>query len=424
MCRKAGLRSCADCRFDMTKHGLFTSVQRKPACKDDGMETHGKPTDAYRIFFPLGIVLGVFGVSIWPLYYFGVTEGYSGRSHAFVQTDGFLYAFIAGFLLTAIPRFTGTEAPSRTIQYVLAATVIVSAVAFEFQFFKIGDAAFVVAHATLITLAVRRFLRRQQDPPETFALVGLGLVSGALGAAINAALAWEIIGPFWYLLGRRLLTEGMVLLLVLGVGGFLGPRLLGFAELPKFGNLRQAHGADGRSVLYKLAGLSVLLSLIAEYGFGFAIMAFLRAAAATAVILSTVQPWRLPAVRTTLAWCVWAAHWFVILSLWTVAIAPRYRVDFLHVLFIGGFTLLILAVGTRVTLSHGGHSLARERGSWPLRIGLSTGLVAMLARVGAPFAAFAYFEHLALAALLWIGGILFWGFYLLRLMRAHPTPQL
>ena len=145
------------------------------------MDIHGKPTDAYRIFFPLGIILGVFGVSIWPLYYFGVTEGYSGRSHAFVQTDGFLYAFIAGFLLTAIPRFTGTEAPSRTIQYVLAATVIVSAVAFEFQFFKIGDAAFVVAHATLITLAVRRFLRRQQDPPETFALVGLGLVGGALG---------------------------------------------------------------------------------------------------------------------------------------------------------------------------------------------------------------------------------------------------
>src|SRR6266566_9914237 len=103
---------------------------------------HGKSTDPYRIFFPLGIMLGVMGVAMWPLYYFGVTDGYSGRAHAFVQTSGFLYAFIAGFLLTAIPRFTGTEAPSRRVQYVLAATVIVSAVAFEFQFFKIGDAAF------------------------------------------------------------------------------------------------------------------------------------------------------------------------------------------------------------------------------------------------------------------------------------------
>src|SRR6185436_4722415 len=103
------------------------------------MELHGKPIDPYRIFFPLGIILGALGVSIWPLYYYGVTEGYSGRAHAFVQTDGFLYAFVVGFLLTAIPRFTGTEPPSRRVQFVLAAIVTISAIAFEFQFFMIGQ---------------------------------------------------------------------------------------------------------------------------------------------------------------------------------------------------------------------------------------------------------------------------------------------
>src|SRR5438270_12458909 len=130
------------------------------------MELHGKTTDPYRIFFPLGIVLGVMGVAIWPLYYYGVTEGYSGRAHAFVQTSGFLYAFIIGFLLTAIPRFTGTEAPSRTVQYALALLVTVSAIAFEFQFFVIGQTGFLIAHLTLIVLAARRYLRLQQDPPE------------------------------------------------------------------------------------------------------------------------------------------------------------------------------------------------------------------------------------------------------------------
>ena len=152
-------------------------------------------------------------------------------------------------------------------------------------------------------------------------------------------------------------------------------------------------------------------------------MAFVRAAVATVVIMSTIQPWRPPFVRTTLAWCVWSAHWLVILALWLVAIAPRFRVDFLHVLFIGGFSLLILAVGTRVTLSHGGHSLAQERASWPLRIGLGTGLIAMLARVGATFSSMTYFEHLAWAGLLWIAGMLFWGFYLVRLIRTHPAAQ-
>src|SRR6266516_2678 len=114
------------------------------------MELHGKPADPYRIFFPLGILLGVMGVSIWPLYYFGITEGYSGRAHAFVQTDGFLYAFIAGFLLTAIPRFTGTEAPSRRIQYALAAILAACAAAFEFHFFAIGISLFLAAHTILI----------------------------------------------------------------------------------------------------------------------------------------------------------------------------------------------------------------------------------------------------------------------------------
>ena len=389
------------------------------------MELHGKTTDPYRIFFPLGIILGAMGVSIWPLYYYSVTEGYSGRAHAFVQTDGFLYAFIIGFLLTAIPRFTGTEAPSRRVQYALAFVVALSAIAFELQFFVIGQTGFVLAHFTLIVLAARRFMRRQQDPPETFSLVGLGLIAGALGALIDDGMAWNVIGPSWDLLGKRLLTEGMVLLLVLGVGGFLGPRLLGFAALPQFIKTGTSMPAPNtkRILLYKVAGLAVLLSLITEYGFGVSIMAFLRAAAASAVILSTVQPWRRPSVRTTLAWCVWTAHWLVILAVWLVAIVPRYRIDFLHVLFIGGFTLLILAVGTRVTLSHGGHSLAQERSSWPLRIGLGTGLIAMLARIGAPFAGFTYFAHLAWAAWFWMIGILFWGFYLIRLMRTRPAAQ-
>src|SRR5438093_784242 len=149
------------------------------------MELHGKPADPYRIFFPLGIVLGAMGVSIWPLYYFGITEGYSGRAHAFVQTDGFLYSFIAGFLLTAVPRFTGTEPPSRLVQCVLAVIVARSAIAFEFQQFAVGQTGFVIAHAFLITLAARRFRRCRLDPPVTFVLVGLGLLRGSLGAFLR-----------------------------------------------------------------------------------------------------------------------------------------------------------------------------------------------------------------------------------------------
>src|SRR5437016_13622545 len=46
------------------------------------LEPHGNPVDPYRIFFPLGILMGIASVSIWPLYYWGAIGGYNGRSHA------------------------------------------------------------------------------------------------------------------------------------------------------------------------------------------------------------------------------------------------------------------------------------------------------------------------------------------------------
>ena len=384
-------------------------------------EKHGSSADPYRIFFPLGILLGIAGVSIWPLYYWGVTSGYSGRAHAFVQTDCFLYAFIAGFLWTAIPRFTGTAAPSRALQYFLASLLVVQTIVFELQYFTAGHLLFIVAHATFISVVVRCFIRRQHPPPETFVFVGLGLFAGMAGAIINAGISLQLLAPVLDLLGKRLLTEGMVLLLVLGVGGFLGPRLLGFAQLPNFQNLEKisANAKPPRTVIlkreiYATTGFLLVVSVIAEYGLKLPNLAWLRAAIATLIVLMNIRPWRKPLTRTTLAWCVWTAHWLLIAALWLVVVAPKYRIDFLHVMFIGGFTLLILAVGTRVALSHGGHALTEEFRSWPLRIGLVTGVVAMFARIGAPFTPDLYFAHLAWAAELWIVGVGIWGIYLLR----------
>jgi hypothetical protein len=231
---------------------------------------------------------------------------------------------------------------------------------------------------------------------------------------LNTTIAFELLAPSWDLLAKRLLTEGMFLMLVLGVGGFLGPRLMGFAALPQ--PEMAGPSTNSGKLLYAGAGFFLLVSLSVEYGLDFAAAGYFTALATTAILVLTVKPWQLPAVRTTLAWCVWMANLLVVGGVWLAAIAPAYRADFLHVLFIS-FTLLIVAVGTRVTLSHGGHPLSRERRSWPLRLGLATALIAMLARLGAPFVPNTYFEHLAWAGILWITGMTFWGGYIVRLLR-------
>jgi len=383
-----------------------------------------KASDPYLLFFPLGILLGLAGVVIWPLFYFGVISGYWGLSHAFVQADGFLFCFIAGFLLTALPRFTGTEVPSRIAQWSLAAIVLTGSIALELQQYQVGQTAFVFAYAMLFALAARRFLQRHGPGPETFSLIGLGILTGLFGAVLNALGTWMTLDAGWALAGKRALTEGMTLLLVLGVGGFLGPRLLGF---DKFSVVQIAGVAPpkGRLLpqplryLYLIGGLLLVFSIVAGYVLGISWMSFVRAIVATIILGLTVEPWRFPAVRSTLSWCVWTANVLTMLGLWLAAILPQYRVDFLHVVFIGGFSLLILAVGMRVVLSHGGHGLTSELKNWPLRVGLITGSIAMLARVGAPFSPKTYSEHLAMAAVLWIIGLGFWGWRLIGLIAGR-----
>ena len=390
---------------------------------------HGTSADPYRIFFPLGVLMGIAGVSIWPLFYWGWTSGYSGRAHAFVQTNCFLYAFIAGFLWTAIPRFTGTNAPGRAVQYTLALILAAELVAFESYYFTTGHLLFFIAHATLIAVIVNCFLRRQHPPPETFILVGLALMAGAVAAVINAASALTWISSGWDLLGKRLLTEGMVLLLVLGIGGFLGPRLMGFAQLPNFQNLEKLSerravplATRWRGSINALFGILLLVSIFVEYGWNPALtnlLPWIRAVAVTAIIAVNVQPWRAPATQTTLAWCVWIAHWFLIGGVWLIAFFQNHHIDYLHVLFMGAFTLLILAVGTRVVLSHGGYPLTEERRSWPLRLAIAATLIGMSARlsvIASPTENF-YFTHLAWAGVLWIVGMSLWGIYLTRRIR-------
>jgi uncharacterized protein involved in response to NO len=100
---------------------------------------------------------------------------------------------------------------------------------------------------------------------------------------------------------------------------------------------------------------------------------------------------------------------------------PAYRVDMLHVMFIGGFTLLILAVGMRVTLSHGGHGLEPERKNWPLRIALILGSISMLARVGAQFHSSSYSAHLVYASVALMIALLIWGWRIMKLLYAKTA---
>ncbi|HET6406863.1 MAG TPA: NnrS family protein, partial [Chthoniobacteraceae bacterium] len=65
--------------------------------------------EPFRVFFPLGLAYGLVGLILWPLFIWGVILQYPGLMHARVMVEGFMGAFIIGFLGTAGPRLLGAN---------------------------------------------------------------------------------------------------------------------------------------------------------------------------------------------------------------------------------------------------------------------------------------------------------------------------
>src|SRR5947209_19769938 len=60
--------------------------------------------EPFRLFFPEGVLAGVIGVSLWPMYVFKLVSQYPGDAHARIMAYGLFGGFIYGFLGTAMPR--------------------------------------------------------------------------------------------------------------------------------------------------------------------------------------------------------------------------------------------------------------------------------------------------------------------------------
>src|SRR5215207_5461504 len=98
--------------------------------------------EPFRAFFPAGVLAGIAGVLLWPLYFIGITEFYPGLSHARIMACGLFGAFIFGFLGTAMPRMLSAK-PLHVFQ-VLPLVLIHAAmvIAFACSNIFVGDVLF------------------------------------------------------------------------------------------------------------------------------------------------------------------------------------------------------------------------------------------------------------------------------------------
>jgi uncharacterized protein involved in response to NO len=313
--------------------------------------------EPFRLFFPLGTLVGLSGVSLWPLFFAGLHKFYPGPMHARLMIEGFLGGFVIGFLGTAVPRLL--SAPSLRAWEVgtLAVLHLLTAGLHIAHQSLLGDASFLLLLLLFATMLLRRLRKGVDLPPPSFALVGLGYLAGLFGTAlwVCGLLGW--VEGTVMLMGGMWLNEAFLILLVLGVGGFLFPRFLRIEGLPPLDEARKASGAWLiRATLSLLAGVTILASYWWQAKQGVSSgAAIARAAAALIYVAAMIPVYRGRNWGHTVPQAVAVALAAIVVGMLFPLISQAQRVAGLHVIFLGGFTVITFTVATRVILGHSGN---------------------------------------------------------------------
>jgi uncharacterized protein involved in response to NO len=304
-------------------------------------------------------VFALLGAGVWMVAALGWIP-YPASLHRSLMMQGFQQCFVVGFLLTAMPAFThAARCTGRELAAAFAAVTLVGAAALG-GVEPVVHAAFVLSIATVAVAGVRRVAGNAQKPPEEFLFVALGMLLGTLAGLLLLAASLGIVLALPDRFAERLVSLGMMLSIVMGVGSLLVPTFAGLRGPLVIPGVATAHERAGRRPLYAGFVSALLAAFVLELAGLPRAGAILRAATVATMGLWVWKLWRLPR-RDVPGWMLWTAGWLLIVGVGMVALWPARAAAGLHVCFLGGFALLTLGVGTRVVVSHGKHPLAIER---------------------------------------------------------------
>ena len=309
---------------------------------------------------------------------------------------GFVGAAIAGFLLTAIPNWTGRlpiqgwPLGSLVLLWILGRIAVAISAWTGAAFAIVADLAFLTAFAFVVgreIIAVRNW----RNVPVVIAVVLLI----AANAMIHAG-AFDYTG--WEAAGKRLAISVVVMLIAL-IGGRIIPSFTtNWLRLQKKEVFPVPFGAFDEATLALSA-----LALAAWAAFGVNALsggALIAAAVAHAVRLAR---WRGGAtLREPLLWILHLGYaWLPVglLLLGSAAWFPTLATTAIYALTVGAIGTMILAVMTRATLGHSKQKLTAGHGTVAVYVLV---LVAAISRVVAPFLDTHYMVVVEIAGVAWI----------------------
>jgi len=359
--------------------------------------------EPFRIFFPAGLLLGLVGVSLWPLFYFGIGIPYPNVAHARLMIEGFMASFIFGFLGTAGPRITSAPHFSFGELGIIFTLDLLAAGFHVGGADRLGDVCFLICSFTFAAALGRRFRQRKDSPPPNFVLVALGLIASIIGTAlIVVSESAQYSAPYQF--GSALLNQAWVLLQVLGVAPFFIRRLLDLPT-PDLSESRAFPPERNRK-----AAFAAFIGAVIIASFWIDILNFPRLGGwirvgAITFYVATRLPFR---GRSFLADCFRAALTSIFAGFVIIALVPIYRLAALHIVFITGFSFMVFTVAIRVIFGHSGNLHLLEKRLWFFVITSALLFLAMISRFTADLAPRTRVVHLIAAAISWLVATLIW----------------
>jgi uncharacterized protein involved in response to NO len=362
--------------------------------------------EPFRVFFISGALWSIMGVLLWPLFYGGRLSFYPSYCHARLMIEAFGGAFVIGFLGTAGPRMA--SAPKLTPLELLWLFGLhqAGAICHLKLIHWWGDALFATLFFSLLACLVIRVARfRAEMPPPQMLLALTGLICGMAGALLSL-LPSTWTDPQRLRLAGLLLYQGLLLPPVLGIGSFIFPRMLGGdfggAASPQEMRTKRARTIAAAVLLVGSFFIEAFGSPLASYG--------VRAITAAAYLFIEIR-WRKTDSDPPRGSLAAGMKWSLVTGFCGLALSGFYypqHISIEHLLYIGGFGLMILVVASRVLFGHSGDLAGFAKRSWFVRFLIFLGILAATTRMTPAFVPQVMVSHHQYAAWTWALLVVLW----------------
>lgn len=326
--------------------------------------------EPYRIFFPLGIFAAFIGVGLWAFFKFRWLSFYPMLAHANIMYFSFMWSFIIGFLMTAIPKMTSTYSTnvfelSFSVLLVFLQIVINIRNNIEFSFY-----IFTLQVLFLIYYLVRRFIVFKKIPFEGFVFIPFAFFQIFLGLILYYTNLIDLHKVYFFV------GEAFVCNLIFGLGSRLVPVISRIPNALMPNDILQNTKMNTSLLLAILFNALLIAQAFIVNNLIVDMLKFLLVAYISYSSLSIFKvPTHIGAVPVFIKLSIIIANLvllFQALGLKSVAIS--------HALYIGSFVMITIMIATRVMLAHGGQLLDYELKSKRVYIVGSLILVSVLSR--------------------------------------------